>query len=139
MYLHEMGKTETDKLRFSTGAEETPGAETVVKVLPDTRDPIGFIYYLRTVDWQKVSEVHGPVYDGHKLYEVRANVTMPKSEITVPAGTFTATGIAAHIFDNGVELLNSRVIVWYGQDAARTPVLVTVDLPIGTGRIELVA
>jgi Protein of unknown function (DUF3108) len=137
MYLHEMGKTETDKLRLSTGVEETPGAETVVKVLPGTRDPIGFLYYLRTVDWQKMSEVHGPVYDGHKLYDVRASVTMPRSEITVAAGKFTATGIGAHVFDNGVELMNSKIILWIAQDAAHTPILVTVDLPIGTGRIEL--
>jgi hypothetical protein len=138
MYLHEMGKTETDKLRLSTGVEETPGAETVVKVLPDTRDPIGFLYYLRTVNWQKTSEVHGPVYDGHKLYDVRASVTMPRSEITVAAGKFVTTGIGAHIFDNGVELMNSKIILWIAQDAEHTPVLVTVDLPIGTGRIELV-
>lgn len=138
MYLHESGKTETDKLRLSSVNEETPGADTVVKVLPETRDPVGFAFYLRTVDWQKTAEVRGPVYDGHKLYDVRASLSIPKDTITVAAGKFVATGIAARIFDSGTELTSSKIVLWLAQDAARTPILVTVDLPVGTGRIELV-
>lgn len=138
MYLHESGKTETDKLRLSSIVEETPGADTVVKVLPGTRDPIAFAYYLRTVDWQKTSEVRGPVYDGHKLYDVRANLSIPKQSVTVAAGTYTATGIAARVFENGAEMTSYKIILWLAQDATRTPVLITVDLPVGTGRIELV-
>jgi len=33
--------------------------------------------YLRTVDWTKIHEVRGPVYDGHKLYDVSARLDGP--------------------------------------------------------------
>jgi len=40
--------------------------------------------YLRTVDWNKVREVHSPVYDGHKLYDVRASYAGGAENIGVP-------------------------------------------------------
>ena len=139
MYLHESGKSETRLLRLSSGSDPAPPVgTTIVKVLPDTRDPIGFAYYLRTVDWSKTPEVRGPVYDGHKLYEVRATMATPKADISVAGGKFVATGISAHIFDQGVEMKNSQITVWIAQDAAHTPVLLEMELPVGTGRVELV-
>ncbi len=138
MYLHESGKSETHLLRLSSGIDPAPPAgTTVVKVLPDTRDPIGFTYFLRTVDWTKTPEVRGPVYDGHKLYEVRATVATPKADISVAAGKFAATGISARLFSQGTEMTTSKITLWIAQDAAHTPILLEMELPVGTGRVEL--
>ena len=54
--------------------------------------------YLRTIDWSKVREVQGPVYDGHKLYDVRASAAGAES-VSVPVGKFTTAKIALHVFD----------------------------------------
>lgn len=138
MYLHESGKSETHLLHLSSGIDPPPPAgTTVVKVLPVTRDPIAFTYYLRTIDWTKTTEVRGPVYDGHKLYEVRATLATPRADISVTAGKFTATGITARLFNQGAEMTSSKITLWIAQDAAHTPVLLEMELPIGTGRVEL--
>ena len=140
MYLHESGKSETRLLRLSSGIDPAPPVgTTVVKVLPDTRDPVGFAYYLRTVDWTKTSEVRGPVYDGHKLYDIRATLATPRADISVTAGKFTATGISARVYEPGAETTNSKITIWIAQDAAHTPILLEMELPVGTGRVELVS
>jgi Protein of unknown function (DUF3108) len=139
MYLHESGKSETRLLRLSSGPDPAPPAgTTMVKILPETRDPVGFTYYLRTVDWTNTAEVRGPVYDGHKLYEVRAALSTPRADISVAAGKFIATGISARVFDQGSEMTSSKITLWIAQDAAHTPILIEMELPVGTGRIELV-
>jgi len=140
MYLNESGKSQTNLLRFSSGADAAPvppGA-TIVRVPPGTRDPLGFFYYLRTVDWKKTPEVRSPVFDGHNLYDVRAQLTTPAAATEVVAGQFTATGIGIHVYQRGVEMTDTKLTLWIAQDAARTPVLLEMELPIGYGRIELV-
>jgi hypothetical protein len=140
MYLHESGKDQTNLLRLSSGTDNSavpPGA-TVVRVLPETRDPLGFLYDLRSVNWSKTPEVSSPVFDGHNLYDVHAQMTTPSASTQVAAGTFTATGIAVHVLQKGVEMKDTKLTLWIAQDAARTPVLLEMELPIGYGRIELV-
>ena len=140
MYLHESGKDQTNLLRLSSGAENSapPSGTTVVRVLPDTRDPLGFLYDLRSVNWSKTPEVSSPVFDGHNLYDVHAQMTTPSALTQVAAGTFTATGIAVHVLQKGVEMKDTKLTLWIAQDAARTPVLLEMELPVGYGRIELV-
>src|ERR1700737_2294311 len=74
MHLNERGeKQESIQRMTTTGAEPAAANATQTRVVPGTRDPLGLMQYLRTVDWGKSREVHGPVYDGHKLYDVRAS------------------------------------------------------------------
>src|SRR5216683_4360272 len=82
MHLNERGQKQESIQRMTT----TDG--TLTRVLPGTRDPLGLMQYLRTVDWTKTHEVRGPVYDGHKLYDISAKLDGPAQNITVPAGTF---------------------------------------------------
>jgi hypothetical protein len=137
MYLHQPGKQENHIQKLSATPAPAPAAGTLVQVLPGTRDALGFFYFLRTVNWKSTPEVRMPVYDGHKLYEARASVLDPRSDVTVLAGNFVATGIAVRIFDNGAELTAIKVTIWLAQDAAHTPVLIEADLPFGSGRVEL--
>jgi hypothetical protein len=140
MYLNESGKSQTNLLRFSSGADAAPvppGA-TIVRVPPGTRDPLGFFYDLRSVDWKKTAEVRSPVFDGHNLYDVRAQLTTPAAATEVAAGKFTSTGIGIHVYQRGAEMTDTKLTLWIAQDAAHTPVLLEMELPIGYGRIELV-
>jgi len=68
-------------------------------VLPGTRDPIGMLMYLRSVDWNNTREVKSPVFDGHKLYDVRAVLVGKSQSVTVAAGKYTATKIEIHVMD----------------------------------------
>lgn len=138
MYLHESGKSETHLTRMVTGNDTPQGGMNAVQVPAGTRDPMGMLYLLRTVDWQKSSETRCPVFDGRKIYDVRAQLAAARQEITVASGEYFATGIAIHVFENGNEMTNTKLKLWIAQDAARTPVLLEMELPIGTGRVELV-
>ncbi len=138
MYLREQGKQQDSVLRMSTGQDPAPGSGTAVRVLPGTRDALGFLHYLRSVDWQRNREVHCPVFEGRKLYEVKARLALERGTVIVPAGTFAASRIALRVFEHGHEVPQTSFQVWLAQDTARTPVLLEVEVPFGTGRIELV-
>ena len=54
--------------------------EKKARVVPGTRDPLGMMEFLRTVDWTATRQVSSPVYDGHKLYNVRAKLASASAE-----------------------------------------------------------
>jgi Protein of unknown function (DUF3108) len=138
MHLSERGQKVDSVQRLLTSMKEiAPAGMSGARVLPGTRDPLGMLQYLRKVEWGKVSEVRSPVYDGRKLYDVRA-VLLSKSEaVAVPAGKFTATKIEIHVIDNGAEMNDTHFLLYLSNDAARTPVLMEAVLPIATARVEL--
>jgi hypothetical protein len=137
MYMHQQGKAESHIYRLSSVSSPAPDGATQVQVLPNTRDALGFAYFLRTVNWELTPEVRAPVFDGRKIYEVRARVTAQHTEVTVRAGRFNATGVGLRIYDRGTELTDTKLTIWIAQDSARTPVLIEVELPFGSGRVEL--
>jgi hypothetical protein len=137
MYLHEQGKGENHIYRLSSVSSPAPDGATQVQVLPNTRDALGFAYFLRTINWEQTTEVRTPVFDGRKIYEVQARATNPGEEVTVRAGKFNATGISLRIYDRGAEVTGTKLKIWIAQDSAHTPVLIEVVLPFGTGRVEL--
>ena len=75
MHLSERGqKVDSVQRMTATGKEPAPPDSTETRVLPGTRDPLGMMQFLRNVDWTGTAEVRSPVYDGHKLYDVRAKL-----------------------------------------------------------------
>ncbi len=139
MHLSERGQKQTTVLRLSSGTEPAPAGMTVARVLPGTRDPLGMMYYLRAVDWTMTPEVRSPVFDGRKLYEVRARLAGQPEKVSVPAGEFQASRIAVQVFEGGKELKDASFVVYLAATAARTPVLLEAVLPIGNARVELVS
>ncbi|HEX8764992.1 MAG TPA: DUF3108 domain-containing protein, partial [Candidatus Acidoferrum sp.] len=111
---------------------------TEARVVPGTRDPLGMMQYLRTVDWKETREVGSPVYDGHKLYQVRAKLRSASVAVGVPAGDYRASKIEIHVFENGVESKDASFALYLANDAARTPVLLEAVMPIATARVALV-
>jgi Protein of unknown function (DUF3108) len=139
MHLNERGEKQESIQRMSTtGTERAVPNATQTRVVPGTRDPLGLMQYLRMVDWEKVREVRSPVYDGHKLYDVRASYTGTAQSIAVPAGTFSASKIDLRVFDDGVEMKDAHVTLYLASNAARTPVLLEAVMPFATARVALV-
>jgi uncharacterized protein DUF3108 len=137
MHLNEGSKVENHILRIVPSQTPLPAGAMQVQLLHGTRDALGFLYYLRTVNWQQITEVRSPVFDGRKVYDVRATVVTPRNDLAVAAGKFTATGLSIRPFLNGKELADTKITLWIAQDAAHTPVLIEIVLPFGSGRVEL--
>jgi hypothetical protein len=138
MHLSERGqKVESVQRMTATGKEPASPDATETRVLPGTRDPLGMMQYLRNVDWAKTPEVRSPVYDGHKLYDLRAKLVPGSEPVEVPAGNYTASKIAIRIFEDGVEKKDASFTLYLANNAARTPVLLEAVMPFATARVEL--
>jgi hypothetical protein len=137
MYLRESGQRQDNTWRLDTGEEVIPNGISAARVIPGTRDPLGFLYLLRAADWKTSPELRTPVFEGRHLYDVQARVAESAGQVKVPAGQFSASEIQVRIFERGRELTDTTFSVWLANDAARTPVLIEAALPIGSARIEL--
>jgi Protein of unknown function (DUF3108) len=138
MHLNERGqKVETVQRMTATAQEPASPGVAQARVLPGTRDPLGMMQYLRNVDWTKTPEVRCPVYDGHKLYDVRAKLRAASEKVTVPAGNYSASKIGIRVFDAGVEMKDASFTLYVANNAARTPVLLEAVMPFATARVEL--
>jgi len=137
MRLSERGQKVQSIQRFTTtGKEPPPPGASAALVLPGTRDPLGMMQYLRSVDWDHTQEVRSPVFDGRKLYDVRAKLT-GTSDVVVPAGRYKAATIEIRVFDNGAEMKDARFTLYLANNPARTPVLLQAVLPFAEARVEL--
>jgi hypothetical protein len=139
MHLNERGeKVDTVERLTPSSREPAPANEVAARVLPGTRDPIGMLMYLRSVDWSKTREVKSPVFDGHKLYDVRAVLAGKSQNVSVAAGKYTATKIEIHVMDNGTEMKDAHFLLYLADGPERLPVLMEAVLPVATARVELV-
>jgi hypothetical protein len=139
MHLSEKGQTVDSVQRMSPAVKEPAPADAIAaRVLPGTRDPLGMMQYLRTVDWAKTPEVRSPVYDGHKLYDVHAKLEARGEPVTVPAGNFNTLKIELRVLDNGAEMKDAHFILYLSNSDARLPVLLEAVMPFATARVELV-
>jgi hypothetical protein len=138
MHLNERGQKVQSVQRMSpSGKEAAPSNGSIARVLPGTRDPLGMLQYLRIVDWSKTPQVRSPVYDGRKLYDVRASLAARAEAVSVPAGKFSATKIEIKVFDNGAELKDSHFALYLDNKPAHTPVLLEAVLPFAIATVEL--
>jgi hypothetical protein len=138
MHLSERGQKVDSVERLLSSPHDPPPPNTSAARVPSgTRDPIGMLEYLRGVDWTHTNEVRSPVYDGHKLYDVRAVLAGKSAPVTVPAGKYNTTKIEIHVMDNGQEMKDAHFLLYLTNDAARLPVLLEAVLPVATARVEL--
>jgi hypothetical protein len=137
MYLNEIGKVEKSMMELTPQGTVPRGGIASVIVPPGTRDPIALFQSMRARDWDHSTEMRTPVFDGHTLYDVRANREGADEQVAVPAGNFRATKIAVHIYKGGTEMQQIRFTLWLAKNAARTPAAMEAELPFGTFRMEL--
>ena len=138
MHLSERGQKVTSVQHLtSTGRDAAPPNAVQTHVLPGTRDPLGVMQYLRHVDWTKTQKVEGPVYDGHKLYEVTASLAGSGQSVSVPAGTYSTDKVEIRVFDDGQEMQDAHFFVYFAKNDARTPVLLEAEMPFAAARVAL--
>ena len=139
MYLSERGEKVTSVQRMTaTGKEPAPPGASEARVLPGTRDPLGMLQFLRFADWAKNPEARCPVYDGHKLYDVRAKIIGTAENVMGPSGKYSTSKIQIRVFDNGVEMKDASFMLYLANIPPKTPVLLEATLPFATARVELV-
>jgi hypothetical protein len=139
MHLSERGqKVDSVQRMTATGKEPAPLDATEARVLPGTRDPLGMMQFLRNVDWTKTAEVRSPVYDGHKLYDVRAKLISAAEAVTVPAGSYKTSKIEIRVFENAQEMKDAHFTMYLANNASRTPVLLEAVMPFATAQVLLV-
>jgi hypothetical protein len=137
MHLDEMERKKEQTVYFvAQGQTPRPGLPATF-VLADTRDPLGALYALRSLDWQKAPEYRAPVYDGKNLFDMHAHLEAGNETVAVAAGKYPASRISIHIFQSGAEVSGSSFLVWLAHDSAHTPVLMQADIPFGSIRVEL--
>jgi hypothetical protein len=125
--------------QFLHPGESSRSASPHVIVPPETRDPLGALYALRSLDWQKTEDWSAPVYDGDDVYILRAHREDVSELVAVPAGRFAATRISIGLFQDSREVPGKNFIVWLAKDSAHTPVQMEADLPIKPLRAQLAA
>jgi Protein of unknown function (DUF3108) len=136
-HLDELGKIQNQIFHFTAPEQASRAPVPSVVVTPGTRDPLGTLYELRRVDWERTPEFHGTVYDGHDLYELTAKREIANDSVAVAAGTFSASRISADLSQHEKPVPGVHLIIWIANDAARTPVLMQAQLPFGNVRAEL--
>ena len=119
MYLDEMGRKDSQILRFSVAGRPQKTPSPAVVVSPGTL------------------EFRAPVFDGDDLVEMRAHLEAAKELVAVNAGNFSATRILIREYQHGVEVKGETLSICFANDAARTPLLLEAEIPFGSVRIEL--
>jgi len=139
MHLNERGEKQESVQRMTTTSTERAAANaTQTRVAPGTRDPLGLMQYLRTVDWTKIHEVRGPVYDGHKLYDVSARLDGPAQNIAVAGGQLLRSKIEVRVFDAGAELKDAHFALYLAATLGEPPCFSKAVMPFATARVALV-
>ncbi len=138
-YLNEMGQKQTEVFHFLAEGQRPRSDIAGVIVTPGTRDPLGAVYALRGNDWREAPEFQAPVYDGHDVYEMRAQLDVPAETVAVAAGNFSVSKISIRLLQRGKEVPGTSFTAWLANDAARTPVLMVAEMPFGSLRVELVS
>jgi hypothetical protein len=136
-YLFEMGKQDNQILHFVVPGQSRRSSAPAVVVSPGTLDPLGALYMLRHVDWQRMPEFRAPVFDGADLVEMRAHLGVANEIVAVNAGNFSVACISVHVYQHGEELKQESLSICFANDAARTPILLEAEIPLGSVRIEL--
>ena len=138
LHLSERGqKVDTVERMLPSAKDPAPSDAAAARVLPGTRDPIGMLMYLRSVDWDATPQVRSPVYDGHKLYDVRAVRVARGQNLSVLAGKYTTSKIEIHVLENGAEMKDAHFVLYLAERPDRLPVLMEAVLPIASARVEL--
>jgi Protein of unknown function (DUF3108) len=136
-YFFEMGKKDNQILHFVVPGQLRRSSAPAVLVSPGTLDPLGALYMLRHVDWQRTPEFRAPVFDGEDLVEMRAHLDVANEIVAVKAGNFSASCVSVHEYQHGEELKQESLSICFAHDAARTPVLLEAEILSGSVRIEL--
>ena len=95
-------------------------------------DPVGAIYYLRSLPLKVGDEVSLNIFNGRKVREIIIHVT-GKGLVQVPAGTFECLELKPTTTDSRrLTKVDGMLHIWLATDQKRTPVRVEQKTGFGT-------
>ena len=109
------------------------GGKTELALPTCGRDALTYIYYARREMGQGRVPPSGKVFFGSP-YEVKTNYTGP---MDIPSGAKTKTTDKLEVSVKG-PASEFNVEIFFDRDAARTPLLIRIPVPVGTVSLELV-
>jgi Protein of unknown function (DUF3108) len=138
-YLNELGR-KVDRVWNLITEGQTPRAPgPAVVVMAGTRDPLGALYDLRSIDWQHQTNAGATVFDGHQFYDMRASREALADAVEVPAGQFSATRIGIAVFQQNKQVSGVHFTIWLADNSSRTPIQMQAQMPFGTLQIQMIA
>jgi len=117
----------------------TYGQET--EILPGAFDPLGILYYLRTVNFARTDRIEAPVTDGKKC--IVSSVSLLGTERL----QFRGNAHEAYVLQSDMKDIeglfeksrDSRFTLWLSTDHSRMPLMIHIDLFFGTVECKLVS
>ncbi|MFN8006585.1 MAG: DUF3108 domain-containing protein [Terriglobia bacterium] len=94
------------------------------------QDVISALYMIRTKPLKVDDQIHFPVSDGGRTYDVIVEI-QAREEIRTPAGVFQTLRLEPRVF-GGLFKSRGRLFVWVTNDSAKMPVQVKARMNIGT-------
>lgn len=136
-HLNERGRRKDDitiideHRRIAT--RRRPGKQTQeISVTKPVFDPLSLVYHLRRLELTPGKVHHFNVFADGKLYTLAANVT-GRERMETPAGTFDTVSVEPKMQSGGLfRDENSRMTIWYTDDARHIPVRIRSEVKVGT-------
>jgi hypothetical protein len=112
-----------------------------IEILPGAFDPLGILYYLRTVNFTQTDRVETPVTDGKKC--IVSSVSLLGTERLQFEGKSHETYVLQSDMKDIEGLFeksrDSRFTLWLSSDHTRMPLMINIDLFFGTVVCKLVS
>jgi len=136
-HLDEGGKKKNDAMlvdaAHGTATRRRPNKpDKVVPIDGPVFDPLSLIYQFRRLPLRPGDHVHFMVVADGKLYAVDADVKA-RETITTPAGKFRTVSVEPQMSAGGLFAdEDSKLTIWYSDDARHLPVRIRSDVKIGS-------
>lgn len=136
-HLHEGGKHKDDSTLIDearkTATRRRPGKDTQEFTVPrPVFDPLSLVYHLRQLDLTPGKVHRFDVFADGKVYLLEAAVT-GRETLETPAGTFNTVSVEPKMLAGGLfRDDNSRLTIWYTDDARHIPVRIRSEVKVGT-------
>ncbi len=107
-----------------------------IPIPPSTYDVASLFYAIRSIDLARNKPANFNLLENDKVQKLVAEVE-GFEVIKTDAGSFKTARIAVKLDNKGVVSDSRKIRLYLSNDSKRQPVLITVDLPLGSIRIEL--
>jgi hypothetical protein len=114
-----------------------PRSKKAVRIDGPMQDPLSCLYYLRTIELVPGATVSMPVHTARRPWDLKVEV-LKREELDIPNfGKLKTLRLEPLMKFAGIFQRKGRMSVWVDEDT-RVPVLMHVDIPIGSVVVTLV-
>ena len=130
------GKVRSNSVVFDRAKKVAVAGSTSTPIDADTGDPLSCFYRLRALPMKVGDTITLDGVSGARRQQMRA-VVEAREAVETPRGRANAFRIAFQPIKNGQPDDSNRIRVWFTDDAARLPVLVTAEPEFGPIKMTL--